>query len=99
MGETVSETAPFCRFEDGKTDGAVNGNVFGTYLHGLFDTGELTARLADWLAVRKGITVEPYKPVPRVLYRQRQYDLLAEAVRKSLDMERIYRAMEEYEDA
>ena len=99
MGETVSETVAFCRFGDGKSDGAVNRNVFGTYLHGLFDTGELTARLAEYLALRKGITVEPYKPVPRALYRQQQYDLLAQAVRNSLDMERIYRAMEEYENA
>ena len=99
MGETVSEAAPFCRFADGKADGAVKGNVFGTYLHGLFDSGELTARLAEYLALRKGITVEPYKPVPRALYRQQQYDLLAQAVRNSLDMERIYCAMEEYENA
>ena len=31
------------------------GNVLGSYLHGLFDTGELTETLIRWLAQRKGI--------------------------------------------
>ena len=42
----------------------------------------------------------PLPPVQisnRAAYRNRQYDLLADAVRASLDMERIYRIMEEYE--
>ena len=29
--------------------------VFGTYLHGLFDTGELTEKLTAFLCKRKGI--------------------------------------------
>ena len=33
----------------------MQGNVFGTYLHGLFDSGELTERLAELLCRRKGI--------------------------------------------
>ena len=42
-----------------KPEGAVQGNVFGTYLHGLFDTGELTERLAQWLLSRKGLAERP----------------------------------------
>ena len=56
MGRTKTENAqPFCRLPDGSGDGAVCGLVFGTYLHGLFDSGELTAALADWLLTRKGL--------------------------------------------
>ena len=33
---------------------------------------------------------------PRAAFRDRQYDLLAYAVRESLDLNRIYEAMEEY---
>lgn len=56
MGRTQRcGAAPFCRLQDGREEGAVQGNVFGTYLHGLFDTGELTQRLADWLLERKGL--------------------------------------------
>ena len=36
-------------------------------------------------------------PEPQALYRQRQYDLLADAVRESLDLDAIYRAMEDYD--
>ena len=89
--------AAFCRFEDGGEDGTAAGHVFGTYLHGLFDSGELTVKLAEYLAARKGIEIPAVQPSDRAAYRSRQYDLLADAVRESLDMGRIYRIMEEYE--
>lgn len=72
------------------------GQVFGTYLHGLFDTGELTAALARWLLSRKGLDLENMpKPVDRNTYRQQQYDRLAEALEQHLDLTAIWRAMEE----
>lgn len=96
MGITRGEAPPFCRFEDGTADGAVKDGVFGTYLHGLFDSGELTARLASLLAERKGIAVPYFVPENRAAYRDRQYELLADAVEKSLDMKTIRRVMEAY---
>ena len=98
MGNTGTDAPPFCRFADGNTDGAVSGNVFGTYLHGLFDSGRLTDRLAQYLAARKGITVSDVPVETRAAYRDRQYDLLADTVRQSLDMKRVYEIMEEYAD-
>ena len=71
--------------------------MFGTYLHGLFDTGSLTVALANWLAARRGLKIPEAEPQPRAAYRQRQYDLLADAVRASLDMKKIYEAMEAYD--
>ena len=41
----------------------MQGNVFGTYLHGLFDSGELTERLAELLCRRKGIAMESAAPI------------------------------------
>ena len=97
MGETErSGAAPFCLFPDGAPEGAVRGNVFGTYLHGLFDTGQLTGQLASFLARRRGLALEELTLESRAAYQQRQYDLLADAVRASLDMDAIYRAMEEF---
>ena len=97
MGRTASAAAPFSRTEDGAEDGAAEETVFGTYLHGLFDSGELVKRLAGWLAERKGIRIPEQKAENRAAYRNRQYDLLADAVRNSLDMKAIKQAMEAFQ--
>ena len=86
----------FCTLEDGGEDGARLKNVFGSYLHGLFDSGELSAKLADFLAARRGIEIPHVTPPPRALRRERDYDRLADAVRKNLDLPAVYRAMEEF---
>ena len=93
---TDDAAAPFARLSDGREEGTVAGQVFGTYLHGLFDTGELTAALARWLLNRKGLDLAAVgKPVDRNIYRQQQYDRLAEALEQHLDLTAIWRAMEE----
>jgi len=99
MGRSDAHGAlPFCRFSDGGTDGAVCGSVFGTYLHGLFDSGALVEKLASYLARRRGLTIPAVTIETRAAYRNRQYDLLADAVRAALNMKRIYEIMEEYTD-
>ena len=92
-GRTTVEGAPFCTLADGTTDGCVQGNVFGTYLHGLFDSGELTEKLAALLCRRKGLAPETAAPLTMQAYREQQFDLLADGVRRALDMSAIYAAM------
>ena len=92
-GRTVVEGAPFARLADGTPEGCVCGNVFGTYLHGLFDTGELTEKLTTFLCRRKGIRPEAAALVPMAAYREQQYNKLADGVRAALDMAAIYKAM------
>ena len=87
---------PFCRLSDRQEDGAAVGNVFGTYLHGLFDSGELTERLAAWLLERKGLSPADTAVEDQRSYRERQYDLLASEVRSHLDMAAVYDAMDRY---
>ena len=96
MGATAVRGEPFCRLEDGRSEGCRRENVFGSYLHGLFDSGEAVDRLADWLCARRGIRKESAPSEPRRTYTERQYDLLAAGVRKALDMDAIYRMMEDY---
>jgi adenosylcobyric acid synthase len=74
-------------------DGCTNGSVFGTYIHGLFDTGELTERLASYLMKKKGIAGDAISVESRTSYKERQYARLAEIVRGSLDMETVYRSL------
>ena len=98
MGETVrdADAQPFATLKHGERevpDGCVTENACGTYLHGVFDAPEAAQRLAQALADRKGVTLEGAAEDPAV-YRERQYDLLAATVRRSLDMQRIYDIME-----
>ena len=96
MGATEVRGEPFCRLDDGRADGCRSGNVSGTYLHGLFDSGEALEKLANWLCERKGIQKESAAAQPRQTYRERQYDLLAAGVREALDMDAVYRIMEDF---
>ena len=83
-GRTAVNGAPFCRYADGTPEGCVQNAVFGTYLHGLFDSGELTEQLAAYLCRRKGIAPETAAPLAMADYRTQQLDLLADGVRSAL---------------
>ena len=96
-GRTEVRGAPFCRLDNGQEDGCTAGNIFGTYLHGLFDSGEMTEALAKYLCARKGLTYEAAAPVDRNAYLDGEYDKLAAGVRAALDMDAVYRMMEEYQ--
>ena len=95
MGTTEVQGESFCRLEDGRLDGRRRENVFGTYLHGLFDSGELVEKLASWLCARKGLTAEAAAGESRFAYKERQYDALAAGLRAALDMKMLHRILEE----
>ena len=92
-GRTEVRGSAFCILADGTPEGCVQNGVFGTYLHGLFDTGELTEKLTEFLCKRKGIDPAGAELIPMEQYRQQQFDLLADGVRSALDMPAIYAAM------
>ena len=70
------------------------GNVYGTYLHGVFDAPGAADAVLEALCRKKGVDFARLGAFDAAAYRERQYDLLADAVREHLDMELIYRAME-----
>lgn len=78
-----------------KEDGCVCGCVCGTYLHGLFDAPGMARRLAEELAEEKGLTLGKTDEADPAFFRESQYDLLAQAVREGLDMEAVYRILEQ----
>ena len=97
MGRTEISGKPLISKLDGTTDGTSGGacgNVCGCYVHGIFDSGEVSSRLVGELFRRKGLEFTG-KAVDRSAYKQSQYDLLADSVRESLDMELIYRILRE----
>ena len=78
-----------------RQQGCCCGNVFGTYLHGVFDHPQMAQHLIDGLCRRKGIDPGQLTAVDFAAYREQQYDLLAKGVRESIDMEKIYRILNE----
>ena len=93
MGESIVKGDSFLTLENGKDDGCVFGTNFGTYLHGLFDTGELTEKLVKYLCDRKGIEYSEAAPISHSAYVEKQYDILADGVRAALDFDKIYKIM------
>ena len=94
IGQTTVDGPAFCRLDSGQPDGCVSGMVSGTYLHGLFDTGEATEALAKALCQQKGLNYTAAAPLERTAYLNGQYDILADGVRAALDMDAIYRILE-----
>lgn len=74
--------------------GSIAGDAAGCYIHGIFDRAEISGALVRALAARKGISCST-PAVSRHAYRDMQFDLLADAVRESMDMQLIYRILEE----
>ena len=93
MGESIVKGDPFLTLENGKDDGCACGTNFGTYLHGLFDTGELTEKLVKYLCDRKGIEYSEAAPISHSAYVEKQYDILADGVRAAMDFDKIYKIM------
>jgi len=78
---------------DGHVDGIANeaGNVFGTYLHGLFDDGQLPQLVVRNLREKRGQHSDAAKPMTLEEFREREFDRLADVVRASVDMDAVYR--------
>ena len=79
-----------------KQDGCCRDNLYGTYVHGIFDKAEVAETIVCALMKEKGMEPEvgglsfDYEK-----YREEQYNRLADTMRKYLDMEAIYRILEE----
>lgn len=87
---TVPYFATITGGESDARDGAVNGNVMGSYVHGLFDSGEIADRLTEKALSEKGFSGEAAPAFDIHRYKEQQYDLLADTLRHSLDMEAVY---------
>jgi len=76
-------------------DGCWKDNVYGSYLHGIFDTKECATALASALFEAKGLDASAVHAVDMKAYKEEQYDKLAQAMRDNMDMELVYRIIEE----
>lgn len=80
-------------------DGAVSddGQVFGTYLHGLFDSDAFTRGLINSLRQRKGLPALD-ATLSYAQYKMQQFDLLADAMRQHVAIDKIYQIMCEHQE-
>ena len=76
-----------------RMDGWNRGNIYGTYVHGIFDSPGIARTVAEALAAAKGLCLEQAADMDYRTYRQQQYDKLAEELRENLDMAAVYRIM------
>lgn len=89
MGETIVEPGT-----EKMLCGAFCGNVYGSYLHGFFDEGNIALAVAKKLAQKKGVSLKTGFSDYRA-FKEKQYDMLADEIRKNLDMKAVYAMLRE----
>jgi len=72
--------------------GAYKNNVLGTYIHGFFDSDDICNKFCEFLYSLKGVTKEK-STLTYAEYKDKQYDKIADELRKNIDMEYIYKVM------
>ena len=79
------------------TEGSVNleGNVFGTYLHGIFDEIDFTRSLLNNIREMKNLDRIESKVSSYKEFKEKEYDKLADFLREHLDIDKIYEIMNE----
>ena len=83
MGRSQQQLAPLVN----------QGNVYGSYIHGIFDGAGIAQAIIRDLAARKGIDPGTLTVFDPERYKQEQYDKLADAVRGGLDMDFVYKVL------
>ena len=69
------------------------GNVYGSYIHGIFDAPGVSDEILKAICTQKGLDFAALGTFDLGAYKERQYDLLADAVRSGLDMDLVYRIL------
>lgn len=80
--------------DESRWDGAQKKNVYGCYVHGIFDDREVADALIGALLKEKGYGEEAMHSMDYHAYKEKQYQILANAVRENMDMKKIYEIIE-----
>ena len=86
-----ADLQPLIFRSDGAVIGSGRNNVWGTYLHGLFDADEFRRWFIDRLRERRGL--EPLREIRAAYDLEPALDRLAETVRQNLRIDDLYRLM------
>lgn len=72
---------------------AGGGNIYGSYIHGIFDAPGIADEILKVLCTRKGAEFSALGTFDPKDYKEKQYDKLADALQSGLDMEYIYKVL------
>lgn len=72
------------------TDFASNGNIYGSYVHGIFDAPGVAGTIIKVLLQRRGLDAGSLKVMSEKERRENSYKILANVLRKSLNLDKIY---------
>lgn len=72
-----------------------NGNIYGTYIHGIFDKKEIAETIINTLAEKKGVKLSDDTLMDYASFKEKEYDRMADILREHLDMEKIYGMLKE----
>ncbi len=72
---------------------SVGKNVYGSYIHGIFDAPGIAQAVVSDLCRRKGLDPSESERFDLDAYKQKQYDILADAVRRGLNMDLVYKVL------
>ena len=75
--------------------GVCEGDVYGTYIHGVFDREGIAAAVVNALAERKGVVLSGGDSSGHREFKEKEYDRLAAILRENLDMDCIYSMLRE----
>lgn len=106
MGKTTVSTGehqtPLVQLADGRTDGVQRmekgseaPGVYGSYVHGIFDDGDIAVRIVQALADKKKVSWKPEAGGDYHTFKEQQYDKLAQGLREHLNMEYVYSILQE----
>lgn len=85
---------PEADFTSGST-GIEEDNVYGSYIHGIFDGEGIAAAVVKALADRKGVKLSGGDASSHRAFKEKEYDRLAAMLRENLNMDRIYGMLRE----
>lgn len=94
QGKSLSYITTMGGNTERKGDGAFCGNVYGTYVHGIFDEPKVVEVIISSILKEKGIQASEGLAVNRKEYKEKQYNILAEGIRRNMDMEFVYKMIE-----
>ena len=77
-----------------KLDGACHDNIYGTYVHGVFDKEGVVKTIVMALGERKGIDMSSVASIDFTTFKESQYDKLAEGLRAHHKKKKIYEILE-----